>query len=224
MKLYFLLNFPSAFHLWRSWFRFCCSAKLYGISRVWVIVRSRGRKVVEFCKIHSKSVSFVLTRKYPILLQSYIISSSEQLHHLQWNCLWFTSAREEKIKPQRVWETEAGARSCDVTKVIFCLLVYCWLVFCICSLGPRPVCVFSNGNCVLVAERVSFVGGGKWILVFRTSFSTKKEEVWSGESKVLVDGLVCFGLVFLRTKNVLGKCLVCLKMRFLSIQRDSIGN
>lgn len=49
-----------------------------------------------------------------------------------------------------------------------------WLVFSICSFSPSPVPVFGNWK-QYVAERFWFVGGGKWILLFQTSFSTKKK-------------------------------------------------
>lgn len=67
---------------------------------------------------------------------------------------------------------------------------------------------------MFVAEKFWFVGGGRWILLFQTGFSTKKE-LWSTERETY------FKIIFFfKTKNISRKCQFCLKMQFLSRKRE----
>jgi len=131
--------------------------------------------VIEFWK--KKKNLNDLTRKDLILPQSYIIFSSEQLHRLHWDSLWFTSAHEMKIKPQYVWETEASTCRCDVAKVVFCPLV-CWLVsFLYLFLQSQHCLCFQKLETVWLWQKCfGLLEGDNGFNCFKTVFVLKKIE------------------------------------------------
>lgn len=110
------------------------------------------------------------------MLRSYIIFSSEQLHHLQWNCLWFTSVRERKIKLHCGCKTEAATCRCDVTKVGFCWLVGWFSLF---VPSASALSLFSETeNSMFVAEGIVLFEGENGFYCFETVFLLQKKNAF----------------------------------------------